>query len=73
MSTQKEEFWIHVSKSHAAVPICQSIRIQSSSSLAIATIALFLPTLLTMLKERKEWKYENTALTESKLSRLDDD
>ena len=26
-----------------------------------------------MLKERKELKYENTALTESKLSRLDDD
>ena len=27
----------------------------------------------TMLKERKEWKYENAALIESKLSRLDDD
>ena len=27
----------------------------------------------TMLNDRREWKYENTALTESKLSRLDDD
>ena len=27
----------------------------------------------TVLNDRREWKYENTALTESKLSRLDDD
>ena len=27
----------------------------------------------TMLNDRREWKYENTALTESKLSRPDDD
>jgi hypothetical protein len=27
----------------------------------------------TMLKERKEWKQENTALAESKVSRLDGD
>ncbi len=28
---------------------------------------------ILMLDERREWKYENTTLTESKLSRLDDD
>ena len=27
----------------------------------------------TMLNDRREWKYENTVLTENKLSRLDDD
>ena len=28
--------------------------------------------IFTMLKERKEWKYENPGLTESKLSRLEE-
>ena len=39
----------------------------------IPTMRKLIRMIYTMLKERKEWKYENTALTESKLSRLDDD
>ena len=39
----------------------------------VSTMRKLIRMIYTMLKERKEWKYENTALTESKLSRLDDD
>ena len=39
----------------------------------VSTTRKLIRMVYTMLKERKEWKYENTALTESKLSRLDDD
>ena len=39
----------------------------------ISTMRKLIRMIYTMLKERKEWKYENTTLTESKLSRLDDD
>ena len=39
----------------------------------VSTMRKLIRMVYTMLKERKEWKYENTALTESKLSRLDDD
>ena len=39
----------------------------------ISTVRKLIRMIYTMLKERKEWKYENTALTESELSRLDDD
>ncbi len=36
----------------------------------ISTVRKLIRMIYTMLKERKEWKYENTALTESELSRL---
>ena len=39
----------------------------------VSTMRKFIRMIYTMLNERKEWKYENTTLTESKLSRLDDD
>ena len=39
----------------------------------LSTMRKLVRMIYTMLKERKEWKYENTALTESKLSRLEDD
>ncbi len=39
----------------------------------VSTIRKLVRMIYTMLKERKEWKYQNIALTEGKLSRLDDD
>ena len=39
----------------------------------VSTIRKLVRMIYTMLKERKEWKYQNIALTEGKLSRLDND
>lgn len=38
----------------------------------VSTMRKLIRMIFTMLKERKEWKYENPGLTESKLSRLED-
>ena len=38
----------------------------------VSTMRKLIRMIYTMLRERREWKYENTALTESKFSRLDD-
>ncbi len=39
----------------------------------VSTMRKLIRMIYTMLRKRREWKYENTALTESKHSRLDDD
>ena len=39
----------------------------------VSTMRKLIRMVYTMLKERKEWKYQDISLTESKLSRLDDD
>ena len=38
----------------------------------VSTMRKLIRMIFTMLKERKEWKYENPGLTESKLSRLEE-
>ena len=38
----------------------------------VSTMRKFIRMIFTMLKERKEWKYENPGLTKSKLSRLEE-
>ena len=38
-----------------------------------STMRKLVRMIFLMLMERKEWKYQNIGLTESKLSRLDDD
>ncbi len=39
----------------------------------VSTMRKLVRMIFLMLNERKEWKYQNIGLTESKLSRLDDD
>ncbi len=36
----------------------------------VSTMRKLIRMIFTMLKERKEWKYENPALTENKFSKL---
>ena len=38
----------------------------------VSTMRILIRMIFTMLKDRKEWKYENPGLTESKLSRLEE-
>ena len=39
----------------------------------VSTMRKLVRMIFLMLNERKEWKYQQQGLTESKLSRLDDD